>query len=53
MTSPQKYKDDRVNPDYVDYLERELNTRGKCDCPQGSLCEFFDKETERCLYGRT
>lgn len=23
-----------------------------CDCPNGSLCEFFDIETETCLYGK-
>ena len=29
-------------------LKRE---RKKCGCPNGSLCEFFNKETETCLYG--
>jgi len=24
----------------------------KCFCPQGSLCEFFKKEDESCLYGK-
>ena len=23
-----------------------------CQCPSGSLCEFFDKENEICLYGK-
>ena len=23
----------------------------KCCCPEGSLCEFFEKDTENCLYG--
>jgi len=22
-----------------------------CSCPQGSICEFFDKEHETCRYG--
>lgn len=25
---------------------------GVCVCPQGSLCEFFDKKVECCLYGK-
>ena len=51
MPQPQKYKDARLNPEYVDYLEREVRKQRVCDCPQAGICEFFDKETERCLYG--
>ena len=24
----------------------------RCQCPIGSLCEFFEKENEVCLYGK-
>jgi hypothetical protein len=30
----------------------EHSKKTTCNCPQGSLCEFFEKEDESCLYGQ-
>ena len=35
------------------FIERETEStpeRYPCECPKGSLCEFFDKEHEICRY---
>ena len=34
--------DCKYHKDFVGYI---------CTCPQGSICEFFDKENETCRYG--
>jgi len=33
-------------------LKKKDSERGVCDCPQGSICEFFDIKTENCMYGK-
>jgi len=33
-------------------LENKNSARGVCDCPQGSICEFFNIKTENCMYGK-
>ena len=38
---------DGFTPDTKHNLESR-----SCDCPKGSLCEFFEKEDENCLYGK-
>ena len=32
-------------------IEQDKVVEKKCCCPEGSLCEFFEKDTENCLYG--
>ena len=37
---------------WVPKLRQAYETDNTCACPQGSICEFFEKEKEICLYGK-